>query len=74
MATNERMRILRRELKEYLATRSVTLDERRELEEWIRQGFSVHENPWYFYTEDGTPADYLAAKRTVNELCEQAMN
>lgn len=69
MATNERMRILHRELKEYLATRAVTPEKRRELEEWVRQGFSVYENPWYIYTEDGTPADYLAAKRTVDELC-----
>lgn len=31
MATNERMRILHRELKEYLATRAVTPEKRRNL-------------------------------------------
>lgn len=62
MAVNERMRILCEQLREYLSTRRVAPEERKEPEDWTCQGHSVYENPRYIHFENGCPADYLWAK------------
>jgi len=61
--------ILRRELKEYEQTvGELTLDERKELHEWVKAGNSVRENPALIYGEDGGPMDYISAIMIIDDM------
>jgi len=69
--TNQRemQALLRRELKEYLATISdLTADERKELREWVAEGNSVYGNGYYMCDGNGDPMDYITAERTVTDM------
>jgi hypothetical protein len=65
--------MLYQELQEYLSVRSVTPEDRKELDTWVRQGFSVHENPWHICFENGRPADYLWAKHFSEEMTQEVL-
>jgi hypothetical protein len=67
----ERKAFVRREAARYLKNTDMTSDERKEVLNWVSAGESVRENPWLMTDDDGYPLDYLAAKRTFEELREQ---
>ena len=58
-----RAAILKREAAEYTKTVDLTRDERQGLNEWIKDGNSVHDNPWHMADESGRPMDFITALR-----------
>jgi hypothetical protein len=61
--TKERMRFLQRELREYEKNTEMTDEERKELHEWVADGYSVHENSAMAWTDYGVPCDFLFVYR-----------
>jgi hypothetical protein len=59
----ERKEYLQRESVEYLAKVVATLEERQEVVEWVKDGNSVHDNPWCMADGRGAPMDYIEALR-----------
>ena len=61
--------VLRRELKQYEASfGDLTSDERKELHEWLTDGNSVYDNPFWIADEDGRPLCYISAIRLVSDM------
>lgn len=60
--------ILRDDLIQYLAEKTVTDEEYQELCSWVTSGNSVYANPWYMAVEDGGELDFLTARRVMLEL------
>ena len=59
--------MLRKGLREYeTIIGNMTLEERKELREWVADGNSVNENPYLLYGDNGLPFDYITAIR-INE-------
>jgi hypothetical protein len=48
----------------------VTEDERRDLDEWVAQGYSVYDNPYTLYDERGQPMDYINGCRVGLDMAE----
>lgn len=48
-----------------------TMEEKRELKEWIDSGHSENDNPWYMADEKGSPMDFISAYREVLSQIEQ---
>jgi len=60
--------MLQQELERYKTKISkLTPYERRRLREWVACGNSVNDNPYDLYGEDGSPMDFIAARRTYPE-------
>ncbi len=54
----------RREMRQYLkGFPDATLEEKRDLESWVRSGHSPYENGDYIATESGGPMDFINARR-----------
>lgn len=66
-----REEILRKDLICYLAGKTVTDEEYRELCSWIASGNSIHANPWYMAGEDGRELDFLTARQVMMEMQEE---
>jgi hypothetical protein len=66
----ERKRYLKRELKEYEAITDMTEEERQELYQWVSEGHSVYDNPWYIYGST-SPMDFISAMRIDEEICSE---
>ncbi|MCQ4841843.1 hypothetical protein [Neglectibacter timonensis] len=60
--------ILRDDLIQHLAEKTVTDEEYQELCSWVTSGNSVYANPWYMAGEDGGELDFLTARRVMLEL------
>ena len=60
--------ILRDDLIQHLAEKTVTGDEYQELCSWVTSGNSVYANPWYMGGGDGGELDFLTARRVMLEL------
>jgi|WetSurMetagenome_2_1015567.scaffolds.fasta_scaffold156744_1 hypothetical protein len=58
---------LQREAAEYMACMEITQTERQELLDWIRDGRSVYDNPWYMADESGMLMDFISAMREVDD-------
>jgi len=57
------------DLKRYEATiADMTPQERKELHEWVADGFDVHDNPWLLYDEYGHPFDFITASRIADDM------
>jgi len=54
--------MLHEEMKEYEAARRLKPDERKSLLDWVAEGNSVYNNPFYVYDDYGT-VDYISAYR-----------
>jgi hypothetical protein len=56
-------------LKEYEITlTSMTIDEKKELLEWMAHGRSVNSNPYMLYGENGSLLDLIAATRLDEDM------
>jgi len=67
--------MLRKELKQYEAEIGVlTPEERIELREWVKDGNSVHCNPWDMADGDGRLMDYITAIRINDDMCDNPEN
>jgi len=65
----EKRDILRRELIEYKRTIGVmTVDESRDLHEWVADGNSVYSNPWCAAFENGHEMDYINGVRFMEDV------
>lgn len=65
---NNRIRELKRELKEYLEKTSVTVEEKAALEKWVADGHSVHENEMMAVYEGNRPLDFLEVHRDLEKI------
>ena len=62
---------LRRELKAYMGSiGELNADEMECLREWVADGNSVYDNPYYLYTEYGDPFCYITAIRINADMME----
>ncbi len=43
----------------------MTVSERNDLHKWVWGGHDVDSNPWDYCEEDGSPMNYLKAKRVI---------
>ena len=69
--TNKYVLMLRRELNEYETMVSdITVDERKEVREWVASGNSPYINPFLMCGEDGRIMDYIAATRIVKDMAD----
>jgi hypothetical protein len=59
---------IKHEAAAYLKTQKMTPPERKDLLEWVKDGNSVHNNPWLLYSEEGHPLDFLDAMRITEDL------
>lgn len=67
----ERRDFLKKELKEYeKSIIDLTPDEQKDLREWVKEGRSCYDNPWYVSTGNGYPVDYIKASRFFDYMCE----
>jgi hypothetical protein len=63
------MDMLYRDLKEYENSfDDITLKERKDLRQWVKDGNSVYENPGLFSCENGDPMDYITAVRIIEDM------
>ena len=63
---------IRKELKEYeRSIVNLTDEERIGLHEWVSDGNSVYDNPFYVASEGGYPVDYIEAIRTIEGEWEE---
>jgi len=61
--------MLQRDLEQYKTTvGSLTPYERRLLLEWVAGGNSVNDNPYGLYGDNGSPMDFIAARRAYPEF------
>ena len=49
----------------------ITEDEERDLDEWIKDGNSIFNNPYHYSDESGSPMDFINACRFNTELYEE---
>jgi hypothetical protein len=56
---------LQREAAEYMARMDVTQAERQELLDWVHDGRSAYDNPWYMTDERGQLMDFISARREI---------
>lgn len=63
----ERRNILSVQLQEYEKTMDMSIEERRELRQWVLSGHSPYDNGWYLCNEDGYPLDYINARRVIED-------
>lgn len=63
--------LLRDDLQRYIKEVQMTDMERQELFQWVQAGNSPYDNGWNIATDNGTPMDYIGAKRIVE--CGQAL-
>ena len=68
MTSETRGALLKREAAQYKATMPMSQEERRCLDDWIKNGNSVYDNPWCMADELGRPMDYISAIRIVEDL------
>lgn len=69
--TDRDLYMYRREvMREYLRQHSsVSVEIHQKLNEWIRSGHDVHDNPWGLYNhKTGVPYDYLEAMKIISLL------
>lgn len=57
--------LLRDDLQRYIKEVQMTDMERQELFQWVQAGNSPYDNGWNIATDNGTPMDYIGAKRIV---------
>lgn len=66
--------MLQRELEQYEAKiGKITPYERRGLRGWVASGNSVNDNPYDLYSEDGSPMDFITAKRVFPSLADDIL-
>lgn len=58
-------RLLESELKRYQTEFCMSNSEYVELRQWVQDGHSPYDNPWYIATEGGIPMDYISAKQVI---------
>ena len=63
--SNELSIILQRDLQQYRKEITMTTDEYKELCKWVQDDNSPYSNGWDIATDEGTPMDYISAKRIV---------
>ena len=57
--------LLERDLNRYETEFSMSNSEYAELRQWVQEGHSPYDNPWYIATEGGIPMDYINAKQVI---------
>ena len=57
--------LLENDLKQYKTEVKMSNSEYAELRQWVQEGHSPYDNPWYIATEDGIPVDYISAKQVI---------
>ena len=61
----------RKEMKEYLKKfNDLTAKEKKELREWVADGYSVRDNPYCISGEDGLTMDFINAYRMNADMYE----
>lgn len=60
--------MLQRDLQQYTKEVAMTDDEYHDLCQWVQDGNSPYNNGWDIATDNGTPMDFVSAKRIVE--CE----
>jgi hypothetical protein len=68
MANETRGAFLKREATQYKTTMDMSQMERQCLDDWVKDGNSVYDNPWCIADEQGRPMDYISAIRVVDDL------
>jgi len=64
-----------KELKSYEAEiEDLTDEERKDLHEWVADGNSVYDNPYYMSEDNGKPMDYIEAIRITADMRENPEN
>ena len=58
-------RLLESELKRYQTEFCMSNSEYVELRQWVQDGHSPYDNPWYIATESGRPMDKIRAKQVI---------
>lgn len=59
--------ILSAQFQEYEKAMDMSIEERRELYQWVRSGHSPYDNGWYICDEDGCPLDFVSALRITED-------
>jgi hypothetical protein len=67
-AYRDRTDLMKKELKEYEKTMTMTKPERRAMHEWVSEGNSVHENPDMAVDDSGMPVDFLYMYREDQKI------
>ena len=57
--------LLENDLEQYKAEVKMSNSEYAELRQWVQEGHSPYDNPWYIATEGGIPMDYISAKQVI---------
>lgn len=61
----EARQLLENKLQQYTAEVKMSNSEYAELRQWVQEGHSPYDNPWYISTESGMPMDYISAKQVI---------
>ena len=66
---------LRKQLSEYMGTIGcITAEEKKDLLEWVKDGYSVYSNPYNIAFENGWEMDYINGCRFAADMAEEMMN
>ena len=60
------------EVEKYLLDAELTVEECREILDWVKDGNSVYSNPWLLYEESGQPMDFITALRALPDFADYA--
>ena len=66
--------ILTRDLKDYEKHVTMTQKERKDLYNWVSNGYSPYDNDYYLYDEYGCPMDFISAERMTKDFIEHPEN
>jgi hypothetical protein len=69
----ERKQYAKQQYRIFVRENDITPVERKSLLEWVNDGNSVYDNPWYVSGEDGWPLNFVDAQRFIDELHGEMM-
>lgn len=75
ISTSEELNeILSRVLDKYLDENNIDQKEKEQLFQWISEGNSPYNNPYYMSNEKGYPIDFIEALRAVEQFAFESGN